>query len=57
MDFETNWKPYFHFVFVRADEYLEYKDKWGGQIGIVKLPHRVPGIQETAETGGIGFGQ
>ena len=54
-DFETNWKPYFHFVFVRADEYLEYKDKWGGQIGIVKLPHRLPGIQETAETGGIGF--
>ena len=47
--------PYIHIIFVHPDEYLEYRNIWSHHLAIVRLPSDLPDIQETVDTGGIGF--
>jgi len=44
-------KQYLRFVFVRAEEFAEYHNTWGGHVAIVSLPRNEPQVA----TGGIGY--
>ena len=55
IDSDGHMHQYIQVVFVRQEDYGDYKKIWNGKLGIVTLPDKMTGIKETVQNGGIGY--
>ena len=53
---EGTIQPFIHLVFVRKEEFQQYKLCWGNYVGIVEIPEEMLDIpDENVNNGGIGY--